>query len=66
MSQTLRDYEASIQEFASECQLITKLGIKVDKLVHTDHGHEDRELLTQGQQEQVWKVPYREEHNGEL
>ena len=39
-------YEATIQAFTSECQLIDKLGIQVYKL-------EEQDSLIQGQQEQV-------------
>ena len=67
MLQTLQDYEASVQELASNCQSIVELGIQVDQLVHTFNGQEELESLTQGQQKQVWEVEtYTEEHNGEL
>ena len=50
MLQTLQDYEASVQKFASTCQSIAELGIQVDQLVHPFNRHEKQELLTQGQQ----------------
>ena len=48
MLQTLQEYEATVQAFASECQSIAKLGIQLDKLVHTFSGHEEHESWTQG------------------
>ncbi|XP_057469661.1 uncharacterized protein LOC130758739 [Actinidia eriantha] len=67
MLQTLQEYEATIQTFASTCKSIAELGIQTDKLVHTDHGHEEQESLTQAQQEPIWEVEtISERHNGEL
>ncbi|GFZ09394.1 hypothetical protein Acr_20g0012020 [Actinidia rufa] len=67
MLQTLQDYEASIQTFASTCQSITELEIQVDKLVQPFSGHEEQESLTQAQQEQICEVEtISERHNGEL
>ncbi|GFY81253.1 hypothetical protein Acr_01g0010620 [Actinidia rufa] len=67
MLQTLQEYEASIQTFASTCQSIAELEIQVDKLVQPFSGHEEQESLTQAQQEQICEVEtISERHNGEL
>ena len=56
MLQTLQDYEASVQTFASTCQPISQLGIQVNRLVHTFNEQEDQKSMTQRQHEQVWEV----------
>ncbi|PSR98131.1 Nitrogen regulatory protein like [Actinidia chinensis var. chinensis] len=67
MLQTLQEYEATIQTFASICQSIAELGIQTDKLVHMDLGHKEQESLTQAQPEPIWEVEtISERHNGEL
>ena len=71
MLQTLQDHEASVQKLAPNLQsfteVVTELGIQVDKLVYTFNGQEERESVTQGQQEPIWEEEtHCEEENSEV
>ena len=67
MLQTLQEYEATVQTFASTCQSIKELGIQVNQLVHPFNGLDEQESLTQGPKEQIWEVEtISERHNDEL